>query len=280
MMKKLIALLFILPTICFGQLTTFTTENFLDPDEIAPGAIFDLSTNVAVLLPPTTVIDGISVTNTFAENVYVFGTPTNYNASATNAQAHFEGIDEALGSVSNAFDNLVLNAVNIGVGFTPTNYSVAATNVEAHLIGIDQALPLPTVRTNVLFTPGTTYNNNNANYRSRRLNDNSNYRWSFKVPDDADSILSVDFVGWPDGNEVDGEFEIRSSYGAIGEAIDTHEETVVFEIDLTDDEFVRIPATNALSVIAGGDLVGLRLYNRANENMRIIGIEVVWTENL
>ena len=103
--------------------------------------------------------------------------------------------------------------------------------------------------------------NNYNNYRVRTIAATGSQRFTFCIPDDFNSLVSLEAVGAPTGGAggVGKDIDRYSDYGAVGESTTQHSEadtTSTYDTG-TDDNWEAIDLSSVFSSLNAGDICGV-----------------------
>lgn len=106
-----------------------------------------------------------------------------------------------------------------------------------------------------------------------RLSENDEAYFAFKIPHDWTSITNAEVIVVPTATNGTADIDIASTYGAVGEAYNTHSESdVASTYSLTQNQLKAIDVSGILSGIAAGDIIGLTLEMETAEDLDVIGL--------
>jgi len=108
-------------------------------------------------------------------------------------------------------------------------------------------------------------------------------RISFVIPDDTDTLISVEAVIWSDGN-CTWQCNLNSDYfnPDNGETYSHHSESVTgVQVSAVEDEPFFLDLLDVLSSAAAGDCVGIAISCTGNANdSRLLGVRIVYQTTL
>ena len=111
-------------------------------------------------------------------------------------------------------------------------------------------------------------NSNRESYRTRNIGATGAYRFTFIVPDDFLSLVSIRLIASPrSGAEGSGkDIDLISSYGADGEAINNHSESdtsSTYQIAASAGTFGFLDLSSVFTGLAAGDRCGVFVDHKA-----------------
>jgi len=119
------------------------------------------------------------------------------------------------------------------------------------------------------------YTDDVANYPVRVVNSTQAVQFTFFVPADFVSLTSAGVINIPDTTET-VQFDVTTSFAAIGEAQDTNTDSIANgTFSATADQIASADVSAALTGLAAGDLVGLTIDSDTSD-MRISGLRIVY----
>jgi len=135
-----------------------------------------------------------------------------------------------------------------------------------------------------VFLSSTNYANDNSDYRTKAVSATGGARFTFKIPDDFNSLTSIYLIGQVSvGAAGSGKnIDLSSDYGAAGEALNQHSETDT----TTTYDFTGYSGQNnsiidlsvVLSSLAAGDYVGIFVdHNAIGGGIDYLGIKLLYT---
>jgi len=124
----------------------------------------------------------------------------------------------------------------------------------------------------------TDYNNNQGNFRNRSIASNGGYRFTFKIPDDAREIVSVDLVGFPDSTFTGQDIDLDTDYGAIGEPYNQHSNSDTTSVySMTANQLSEIDLLPVLPNVDAGDYCGVFVdHNGIGSAVHYIGVKILY----
>ena len=85
----------------------------------------------------------------------------------------------------------------------------------------------------------------------------------FGVPSDFSSIIAVELIIVSSDTQAAADYDISSSYGAVGENCVLHQESdTTSTYSVTGGQFYALDISGILSVLAAGDIVGIKLIKK------------------
>jgi len=129
------------------------------------------------------------------------------------------------------------------------------------------------------FYTGTSFNANRGDFRVRTIATDAAFRFSFPVPADLVTLVSVGVMGIPELTNPAAQIDLLSDYGAVGEAFNTHSESDLGgTFAVVDDELFELDVTSVFSALAAGDRCGIRVDHMAiGGNIDYIGVRMAYT---
>lgn len=169
-------------------------------------------------------------------------------SSTDNAIARFDGTS------GKVIQNSLVTISDTGSLSLPALETVDGRDVSADGLVLD-ALTTKTV----WFEPD--YNGPTLTYRRRSIGATASFQFTFRVPDDFLTLVSLEIVGIPGATYTGvGEIDLESNYAQDGEAISTHNETnSLTALSGTINVHTPIDVSSVFSSLAAGDNCGIEL---------------------
>lgn len=115
-----------------------------------------------------------------------------------------------------------------------------------------------------VFLSGTDYNADKGDWRGNGTGSNGSQNFSFRVPDDFGSLVSLELIALATGSNAAADIDLNSDYGAVGESDTTHSESdTTSTYNITQDEVNAMDISGVFSSIAAGDYCGLMVTHNA-----------------
>ena len=130
-----------------------------------------------------------------------------------------------------------------------------------------------------LFLQGTDYSSNRDNYRVRSNGTGGSWNFTFHVPSYVSSVSAIKAVGIPNGDGVDVDIDLFSSYGAEGEAYNNHSESNLTSVySFSADQIWMIDVSSVFSSLAGGDFAGIQIdHNGIGTTIDYLGVLIYFS---
>ena len=131
-----------------------------------------------------------------------------------------------------------------------------------------------------LFFIGCDYNANYGNYRVRSLAGTGGQRFTFHVPDNFSSLVSLNLIAiCSSGAAGSGrDIDLFSEYGAIDEDYDTHSESntsITYDFTGKTDKIIEIDISSVFTSLDAGDYCGIFIdHNAIGGTLYYIGVEL------
>lgn len=126
------------------------------------------------------------------------------------------------------------------------------------------------------------YNSNNGSYRVRNIGGSGAHRFSFRIPENFQSLNSLKLIGIISSGAAGSgkDIDLISEYAAIGEDKSINGESdvaTVYDFTGLDDEFAEIDISGVFTGISAGDKCGLEVdHNGIGGGIDYIGIELLY----
>lgn len=124
------------------------------------------------------------------------------------------------------------------------------------------------------------YNANLGKFRVRSIASSGSHRFTFIIPDDFVSLVSLHLIGVPASGaaQANRDIDIASDYGGTDELYFTHSESdtsVVYDLSGATDIIKHLDISSVFTNISAGDSCGILVdHNSIGGTMNYIGIEV------
>jgi hypothetical protein len=134
-----------------------------------------------------------------------------------------------------------------------------------------------------VFFAATDYANDEGDYRTRSVGATAIFNFSFMVPADFTTLVTLEMVFIPESDLVlaplGPEFELTSDYASVGQDAQTHDESNTIVVGtFTANEMSDQDISSVYSVLAAGDVCGLMWNNNGVTNgLDFLGIRLVYT---
>lgn len=113
-----------------------------------------------------------------------------------------------------------------------------------------------------IFVAATDYDDVIGDYRAFSQPASGDRNYTFKVPDDFDSLIDVSAIGIPDDVVAGGNIVLDSDYAQVTEAFNTHSENDTLDpttIYTAANVITALPLTSVFSALSAGDLCGIEI---------------------
>lgn len=116
-----------------------------------------------------------------------------------------------------------------------------------------------------------------GDYRVRNVLDNTSFQFTFNVPWDFVTLISLGLICIPEAGAIGGSknIDLGSNYGAVGQLFNIHSEVNPgFTTDfLTPDNIYEVDVSSVFSSLAAGDFCGLRItLNALGGGLDVLGV--------
>ncbi len=134
--------------------------------------------------------------------------------------------------------------------------------------------------TKEVFFAGADYNGAHGEFRIRSLTASASFNFTFNVPYDFASTISLVAVCIPESGAAGSskDIDLYSEYGGLGEAHNQHAESdtaATYDLTGTSDEIYELDLTPVFSSLAAGDYCGLEIdQNSIGGTINYIGIRL------
>lgn len=129
-----------------------------------------------------------------------------------------------------------------------------------------------------IFLAATDYGANRGDFRVRAQGNTGTFRYTFNVPPDFDSLVSLELIAIPQFTSVASNIDLFSDYGALGELFTTHSEadtTSTFPFTL--DTLTAVDISSVFSSLSAGDFCGMFFDHKAvGGTVDYLGIKMVY----
>lgn len=126
------------------------------------------------------------------------------------------------------------------------------------------------------------FDSNLGNYRVQTIAGTGAFRFSFRVPDDFASLISLNlmFIVAPGAAGPNKDIDLTSDYAALGEVYNTHSQsdtTTLYDFTGQDNKWTAMDISGLFSSLSAGDFCGLLVDNNAiGGNLYVLGINIVY----
>jgi hypothetical protein len=121
-----------------------------------------------------------------------------------------------------------------------------------------------------------------GDYQVRSVSNNANWRFTFQVPHDFGSLVSVDLIGAPQAGAGTGKnIDLTSDYGAVGESTANHSESdAASTYDTgTNGKWFALSLSSVFSSLAAGDFCGVNVtHNSVGGTIDYLGIRLRYNQ--
>jgi hypothetical protein len=135
------------------------------------------------------------------------------------------------------------------------------------------------VETRTLFAKSDCADNY-GDYRVQTIATAGDWRFTFKIPQEAVTITSIKIICIPAGIGVDEDIDLTSDYAAVGEVFNNHSESDLASVySYTDDQITEFEIlTKVFNSVAAGDNCGLYIdHNVLGHSIHYLGILITYT---
>jgi pimeloyl-ACP methyl ester carboxylesterase len=200
-------------------------------------------TTLNVIPPMTGGVAGVTSFN--GRNGVVVPVASDYDASQIDNDS----------SVAGAFVNDALDALLASIGVNAADIATNAADIAA--------LQTTVGGNKVAFFP-VDWNSNFNEMRSRSQGGTAAFRYSFQVPDDFGSLVSISAVVVYATGPVAGSIDLFSNYGAAGESPTNHTESDLGgNIAYASGPIQLLDLSSVFSVLGAGDFCGVQIDHNA-----------------
>jgi len=220
---------------------------------------------VSTVFPTGTsaIIDGITITNSDRVLFTNLSDATKNNRvyATTGAGSSLLFVLEKDGQTKNGAPNKgdFIFVVN-GTQWTNTVWHFNASNVWAQFF-IPSGGGSPVKER---FYIATDYNSNLGDFRNRSVGSAGNYNFTFSIPNDFISLVSIEAVGIVSSGaaQTNRNIDLSSDYASIGENFQQHSETnttILYDLSGKSNQLVGLDVSSVFSQIVAGDFCGLNI---------------------
>ena len=227
-----------------------------------------------------------SVTTIFGRQGTVDAVASDYDASQVDNDSGVAGA-----FISDALDTLDTQAAVQSVFTRIGNITAAASDYAASQVDNDSLVTgafvsdaLNALRTREVFLAGTNYSGNEGDYRSFSIGTSGNRNFTFFIPADFSTLVSLHAIGIPSVGAagVGKDIDLSSEYGTLGEASNFHSETdttTVYDLTGTSGQLTQIVDLSiVLSSVSAGDYMGINIdHNGIGGAIDYLGIKLIYT---
>lgn len=127
--------------------------------------------------------------------------------------------------------------------------------------------------TKQVFLNATDYVANSGDYRVRSVGATGTFRFTFSIPFDYTTLISVELIGFPGANGTTQSFTLNSDYGAIGEQYNVNSESNSITKTFTNGELMALDLSSVFSALSANDFCGVQVtHNSIGTSIDYIGI--------
>lgn len=175
------------------------------------------------------------------------------------------------------------DAITTDVTITTTAPTTSSTDTTIPTSqAVQEALTAQINTSKVLFIPingGNTltsdYDTALGDYAVNTPDNGENVYFNFRIPDNFTTLTTAKMIMIPDTTET-VQIDVTTDYGALGEAYNNHSGSITDgTLSVTADQLSGISVASAITSIAAGDFVGMKVTSNTT-TLRVIGLEIVY----
>jgi hypothetical protein len=243
--------------------------------------VFNTSTPLLTITPAVTVTGIVT-----AATGSIFGNLTLANGSITDSGGTIDFGDEDLTTTGTL--TVASPVLNTGVSGTAVLDEDDMSTNSASQLATQQSIKayvdteVDTAR--VLWVPATATSGGSATANSAHavisLTGVNHHAFAeFRVPADFNTIQSAIMVVIPTASQSSANYDLKANYAAVGQALNTHEETNTgTTYNVTDEQLFSVDISGVLSSLAANDFVGIRFSEKTSgHDVDVLGIHFEYT---